>query len=81
MNWLDNIVMNWLDNIVVNWLDNIVMNWLDNILMNWLDNIVMNSEVNKMEISGVRRRSAGVLQTIDNSFVVATNQITNCLTD
>jgi hypothetical protein len=33
----------------------------------------MNSEVNKMEINGVLRRSFGVLQAKDNSFVVATN--------
>jgi len=33
----------------------------------------MNSEVNKMEINGVRRRNVGVLQAKHYSFVVATN--------
>jgi hypothetical protein len=41
--------------------------------LNWLDNIVMNCEVNEREINGARRRNVGVLQTKDNSFVVATN--------
>ena len=36
----------------------------------------MNSEINEMEINGVRRRSVGVLQAKDNSFV-ATNWLTD----